>query len=360
MMLIKNILQFNLYIFFILNFFGCSNALPIPIIRHEITLNSPLSINYHKVIKTKVNKKLLEKELRRLHNIEIEKYRIGKGDKLDITVYGEPELTMKNILVKQDGTISVSMVGDIYVANLTVNEAKKKLEKYLTIYLRDAIVSISPVAFDAKSYTILGKVVAPGKVSLSKRTTILDAITEARGLAVGTYENNTIELADLEHSYIKRNNKILPVDFVELVKNGNQLHNIPIQDKDYIYIPSITNSEVYIMGATGSSSIRYHKDLTLSKLIVKTGGFTSSADINEIAIIRGSLTHPTVFIVDLEAILEGRRLDFFLKEYDIVYVPNSKIGDWNSILSLLTFSIQGIQTIFITKDFFKNFGNNVK
>jgi polysaccharide export outer membrane protein len=317
-------------------------------------------VNYERVIKTKVNKRLVEKELKRLHQLESIKYRIGKGDKLDITVYGESELTLRGSLVKEDGTISMSMVGDIYVYNLTVNEAIKKIQDSLSIYLKEAIVSVVPVEFKARSYTILGKVNASGKYSLVTKTTILDAITEAKGLATGTYDNNTVELADLEHSYIKRDNKILPVDFVELIKNGDQLHNIPLKDKDYIYIPSISDSEVYIMGATGTSSQRYSKDLTLTKLIVKTGGFTESADINEIAVIRGSLTHPTVFLVDLEAILEGRRLDFFLKEYDIVYVPNSKLGDWNSILNLLTSSIAGIQTIFITRDFFKNFSDNVQ
>mgnify|MGYP003869648883 CR=1 FL=1 len=208
--------------------------------------------------------------------------------------------------------------------------------------------------FSSESFTILGKINQPGTYSISNNTKALDTIAIAKGLSIGIFEDNTIELADLEHAYIRRDNKVLPVNFVELVRKGNPLHNIPLLDKDYIYIPSALNSEVYVLGEINEPGhFGYKEKMTLTQLLTYTKGYTPNANINQIAIIRGNLTNPTVYVSNLSDIIEGKQLDFMLKPNDIVFIPASTLGDWNSILALIMPSLDAITGVFNIREIIK-------
>lgn len=277
-------------------------------------------------------------------------YTIGSGDKFDLFVYGEEELNIKNGIVKPDGTFTVSMIGDVRISGLSINKAMKKISIALEQYMIEPIVTLIPSQFRSKNYTILGKVLKPGNYPVEENSKVLDTIADAAGLSIGIFKDNTIELADLEHAFIRRGTKVLPVNFVELVRKGNPLHNIPLQDKDYIYIPSALNTEVYILGEVAIPGyFGYKEHMTLAQLVSYAEGFTDSANIEEIAIIRGRLDDPSVYIVNLEDIIEGKSTDFFLKPYDMVYIPKTKLGDWNTIMGMISPSLNTLTSGFITQ-----------
>lgn len=292
----------------------------------------------------------IKEELLRLQQKRTSAYTIGSGDRFDVYVYGEPELTIKHGIIKPDGTLTIAMIGDVKISGLTINEAMRKISGQLKRYMVEPIVTIVPSEFRSKNYTILGKVLKPGNYPVEENTRVLDTIADASGLSIGIFKDNTIELADLEHAYLRRGTRVLPVNFVELVRKGNPLHNIPLQDKDYIYIPSALNTEVYILGEVELPGYFGFKEMmTLSQLVSYSEGFKETANINEVAIIRGRLSDPSVFVVDLEAIIEGEALDFRLKPYDMVFVPKTKLGDWNTLMRMLTPSINALTSAFIVK-----------
>ncbi|QOR61952.1 polysaccharide biosynthesis/export family protein [Sulfurovum sp. ST-21] len=304
------------------------------------------------------NKKEIERELKKLQANNVTPYRIGSGDRFDISIYGEPELTIKNGVVKPDGTLTAPMVGDVKVSGLSINHAMKKISQKMQQYMKKPIVSLIPSQFRAQTYTILGKINKPGNYMLHENSRVLDTIAEAGGLSIGVFRDNTIELADLEHAFIRRGDKVLPVNFIELVRKGNPLHNIPLKDKDYIYIPSALNTEIYLLGELKTSGYYgYKENMTLSQAIVYTGGYKDTANINKIAVIRGYLNDPTVYLVDLEKVLEGKAADFRLKPYDIVFVPKSTFGDWNTLLDMLTPSLQVLTSGYISYQLFSGESN---
>lgn len=304
-----------------------------------------------KKIREKRKSKSINTELKQLNQSKIVPYRIASGDKFNISVYMEPELTVQGGVVKPDGTITCSMIGDVKVSGLTINEAMEKIEKDMKKYLQDPIVSLVPYEFRAQTYTVLGKVRSPGNLPLQQNTRVLDAIAESGGLATGSYLSTTIELADLEHAFIKRGRKLLPVNFVELIRNGNTLHNIPLADKDYIYIPSALNTEIYILGEVNKPSYYgYSENMRLTQLLAHAGGYKDTADINNVAVIRGSLRDPEIYVVDLEKIMEGKSLDFKVEPFDIVFFPKSHFADWNTLLNMLLPSFQGITTAYLLSD----------
>ena len=287
-------------------------------------------------------------ELLVLHNISKKDYVIGAGDGFNIFVYGEPELNIKGTRVKHDGSITLQLVGDVKIAGLSINQAMKKIANKYKKYLINPIVTLVPFEFRSKSFTILGKVSAPGTYQISHNTKVIDSIAIAQGLSIGIADNNTIELADLEHAFIRRDNKVLPVNFMELVRKGNPIHNIPLMDKDYIYIPSSLNKEVYILGEVNlPSNFGFKERMTLTQLVVLGRGYKKTANINKVAIIRGTLTNPRVFVVNLSDILEGKIKDFRIKPFDIVFIPSSFLGDWNNILKMVMPSLSAIQSAYI-------------
>lgn len=301
------------------------------------------------IIHNGLNSNEIKKELLELHIKEKNEYVIGSGDMFNIFVYEEPELNVKGSVVKVDGTLTFQLIGDVKVAGLTINEAMRKIANKLKRYLVNPIVSIIPVEFRSKSFTILGKVSLPGTYQITNNAKAIDSIAIAQGLSIGIFEDNTIELADLEHAFIRRGSRVLPVNFIELVRKGNPLHNIPLKDKDYIYIPSALNTEVYILGEVNlPGHYGFKENMTLSQVVTYAKGFKVNANLQKVAIIRGTLTNPVVYIANLEDILEGKSKDFRIKPFDIVFIPTSTLGDWNNILRTIMPSLETIQSAYIT------------
>ena len=356
-----NISSLSLIIFMLVFLEGCvTHPSPKPVAHapEHISPNAKYPKHSTKVMRKSKSKAAINQELRRLQKNKVMNYKIGSGDRFNISIYGEPELTVKNGVVKPDGTLTAPMVGDVKVSGLSINAAMKKISLRMQQYMTKPIVTLIPAEFRAQSYTILGKVNKPGNYPVYEQSKVLDTIADAGGFSIGIFKDNTVELADLEHAFIRRGNKVLPVNFIELVHKGNPLHNIPLDDKDYIYIPSALNTEIYVLGEVKESGyFGYTKHMTVTQIISKAEGYTSKAKIQKIAIIRGYLNDPTVYIVDLEKVLEGKALDFRLKPYDIVFVPKSGFGDWNTLLEMVLPSLQAITTAYIAYQLF-NGGSN--
>lgn len=293
-------------------------------------------------------------ELIRLNEIELPPYKLGPGDKMKIYVYDEPELDSDAVLVKQDGTLSYRLVGEINVTGLTIPEASKIIEDKLKSYILHPKVSIIPFEVRSSTVTILGKVTYPGIIEIKGRMRILDALADAGGLALGWFQNNSVELADLERTFMIRGEKILPIDFVELVQNGNMLYNIPLMDKDYIYIPSAINREVYIIGEVNQEGhYFYQENMTLLQSITFAQGFKDTAQ-STIYVIRGNLSHPRLFKINTKDILKAKVRDFRLKPNDIVFVPKHPIAKWNDVVNYALPSLQAIQSGYLLREMYKD------
>lgn len=297
-------------------------------------------------------------ELRRLNDIELPPYRMGPGDKMKIYVYDEPELDTDVVIVKQDGTLSYRLTGEIQVAGLTIPEVTEIIEKKLKDYFLYPKVSIIPFEARSATITLLGKVTYPGIFEIKGRMRILDALASAGGLALGYFQANSVELADLERTFMIRDGKLLPIDFIELVQKGNMLYNIPILDRDYIYLPSAINREIYVIGEVNQEGhFFYQENMTVVQSITFAQGFKSSAQ-STVYVIRGNLSHPRLFKIDTKAILQAKVRDFPLKPNDIVYIPKHPIAKWNEVVYMALPSLQAIQSAWFLNDMIQNMRDN--
>lgn len=273
-------------------------------------------------------------ELQKLHNITVPAYRLMPGDIFAFSIPDRADLSRSSVQLMSDGTVSISPIGHIKLSGLTIPEASQLLSRKYQKFVRDCEIILEPVKIRPASVTIVGAVSKPGIYPITiGMTRISDAMTLAGGvLSTMTDDNEPLQLSDLDGAYIVRDGKILPVDFTKAVTKGNMLHNIPVMNNDYIYVPSLENSRITVLGEVNSQdSVIYQPDLTVLQAIGKVGGLkdTKSAVIK---VIRGGLKHPVVYNLNIKDMQMGKIADFTLRPADIVYVPKKPISEWNVIV----------------------------
>src|SRR5439155_22665780 len=129
---------------------------------------------------------------------------------------------------------------------------------------------------------------------------------------------------DLQRSFVLRQGRWLPVDFRRLLKEGDMTQNIYLQPDDFVYVPSATAPEVYVLGAVAQPrGVAFGDQLTLVSAIAGAGGTIKYACLSHVAIVSGSLSEPQITIVDYKDIVKGIAADVPLQPQDIVYVPLS-------------------------------------
>lgn len=297
-------------------------------------------------------------ELNKLQQVKMPTYLIGPDDKFHAYVYNEEDLNTKELIVKRDGCITFPLIGEVEVEGLELAEATALIEDKLKAYIAFPEVTIIPYEINSGTVTILGKVTYPQQYQITGEMRILDLIAKAGGLALGYFQNNSIELADLERSFIVRNNKVLPIDFYSLIKEGNMLNNIPLMGGDYIYLPSSINREVYVVGEVlEQGHFAFKENMTLGQVIAYAQGLKPSAKTSNVYLVRGNLKHPRLFKINLDAIYEGKIMDFRLKPNDIVYVPKTPIASWNLVLEQILPSLQAVQTGYLLQNIINDTNN---
>ena len=108
-------------------------------------------------------------------------YKLGPGDKVQINVYGESDLTI-HVKIDKSGSISFPFLDDIQVINLSVSELEKVIyEGLLGDYLVYPQVSVSISQY--RPFFIHGQVNKPGGYPYQDNLTFDKAIAVAGGLS---------------------------------------------------------------------------------------------------------------------------------------------------------------------------------
>jgi polysaccharide export outer membrane protein len=107
-------------------------------------------------------------------------YRITTGDKISVTVFGQPDLSGEST-VDQSGNLRLPIVGDIYSANLSLSELERSITHSLEQgYIRNPTVSVRITEF-APIY-VLGMVRTPGLYPYREGLSVLGAVARAGGI----------------------------------------------------------------------------------------------------------------------------------------------------------------------------------
>ncbi len=147
-------------------------------------------------------------------SVPCEAREIVTEDVLQITVYGQPDLSITT-RVSSEGEISFPLLGALNVAGKTVRELEKEIEVLLDKdYIVNPHVAVLTTEYHLNIVYVMGEVNAPQAIDLTmnKVTTILEVISMAGGFTDianknkiliirtapdGTKENITVKLASI-------------------------------------------------------------------------------------------------------------------------------------------------------------------
>ena len=92
-------------------------------------------------------------------------YHIKPGDSIGVTVLGETDLT-KHVVVDPKGNISIPLINEIHVADLTLSQAAQEITKQLSKFVKSPQVSVELVDSAKMQVTIIGEVKTPESIRL--------------------------------------------------------------------------------------------------------------------------------------------------------------------------------------------------
>jgi polysaccharide biosynthesis/export protein len=160
-------------------------------------------------------------------SVDNKKYKVGAEDVLNVNVWEEPKFTGL-YTVHSDGKITMPLVGDIDAGGLTPVEIEPLVVQALSKLIVKPLVTVTVQAVYSRKYYMDGEINKPGEYPLQTRTTILDAISKAGGLA---------GFANAKKIYILRGDKKIPFNYKDVIHGKNLDQNVALEAGDHIVVP---------------------------------------------------------------------------------------------------------------------------
>ena len=249
-----------------------------------------------------------------------------------------------NLLVV-GGLLNLPYFGKIDLHNLTLQQAKEKIEKKIQEEFPEALASIE-LKDRWKVRVELDGVIRQSVPLLEKYKTLYQLLTQFPYPKEVSFSN----------SYIKREGKILSLDIEKLMTEKNFLCDCYLHPQDYIYLADQKTAKVMVLGEVKKEGVitLEHSKIPLKEVLAKAGGIELSADRTFIQIIRGSMDLPKIYTLSYQQILKAPNESMLLMQGDILYVAATPIAEWNRLIQQILPSIttyeffhKGIQGVII-------------
>jgi len=160
-------------------------------------------------------------------------YIIGAGDSVNIIVWRNPELSM-SVPVRPDGKVAAPLVDEIVAQGKTSSELAREVEKTLSKYVRDPVVTVLVTGFVgpySEQIRVVGEAAKPQFLPYKKNMTLLDVMIVVGGLTDFAAGNSASILRTSE------GNKQYSVRLKDLIKRGDVAANVEMKPGDILIIP---------------------------------------------------------------------------------------------------------------------------
>lgn len=274
-----------------------------------------------------------------------EDYRVGPGDDLQITIVGIE--AGRNYRVRGNGEITVPLLGNVMVGNLTAEEAENAIASQLRAQslVNDPQVLIYIASYEAKKFWVYGQVDRPGEYTMSQQLTVMDAIFMAGGLdfygeskaylhrrvagsGTGAPPQSLVDRPAVARS----GTEVVELD-LRAMRNGGLLSPNPqLKDGDVVVVPTRYPTVFYVLGdvrSAGPFQVNTGERLTVTQAVSQAGGPTRTAKTSEGLLVRYTSDGQRVDTpFDYLAILNGRQPDFEIRSNDVVFIPGSSAKEF--------------------------------
>jgi polysaccharide biosynthesis/export protein len=221
-------------------------------------------------------------------------YVVGAGDVVEITVFGQPQLSTR-YPVEADGTFTFPLLGRLEVAGNTVPAIEEDLRGRLAAgYLRDPRVSVVIAEHRSQQVFVTGEVRSPGGVSLTGTMTLMEALarvgstTDRAGFeAVIVRPRPGASLPDLPDPEFAESSaaaEVIRVD-LERLRNGALSQNVTLRGGDLVFVPGA--GTVFVSGQVRSAGeYPVRPKTTVRQVLALAGGVTDRGSDRRLQIIR--------------------------------------------------------------------------
>lgn len=139
-------------------------------------------------------------------------------------------------LVRPDGTVGLGVYGSVYVAGMTLAQAKVAIETHLQKYLYRPEISIDVFAFNSKFYYVITDFAGSGeqvvRLPATGSETVLDAMSNVGGLSAVSSKRIWVARPAPAGS----DDQILPVDWKGITRRGHTRTNYQLLPGDRVFV----------------------------------------------------------------------------------------------------------------------------
>lgn len=245
---------------------------------------------------------------------------IGPRDQIEVKVFQDPNLYTK-MTVTDDGRITMPLIGKVDVSGLTPTEVEQRIKTLLEAkYINKADVTVTVLEAGSKPISVIGAVMRPGRIGITGNISLIQAITQAGGLATG-YGRALYVLRTASNGLTEQ----IAIDIDDLMVNGNPDLNLPLRPNDVINVPVDASINIYVLGEVmrpGSVQFRRSQTPTLLQVLSSAGGPTDRASKRVVLkrVVGGS---EKTFHYDFRKIIDGRQSDVVLMDGDRIIFQES-------------------------------------
>lgn len=160
-------------------------------------------------------------------------YVIGAGDSINIIVWRNPELSL-SVPVRPDGRISAPLVDELVAQGKTSAEVARDIEKQLSKYVRDPVVTVIVTTFIgpySEQIRVVGEAARPQFLPYKQKMSLLDVMIAVGGLTDFAAGNDATILRSSD------GNKQYSVRLKDLIKRGDISANVEMRPGDILIIP---------------------------------------------------------------------------------------------------------------------------
>lgn len=211
--------------------------------------------------------------------IDPDVYRLGPGDQLLISIWGQVNESFPTF-VSPEGLVLIPTVKEIDVRGLTLSGAKKKIVDEMKKIYTSADVSASLVSVRSFRVNVTGATVNTGSFVVSA----VDRVSDAIGLAGGIVDSNSSSLRNI--IIYRKSDTTLRADLIRRSNAGDLNYDPVLMDGDVIYVPPVY-AWVYIHGGVNNAGrYEYVRNESLYDLVQVAGGLKFGIDSSRVELTR--------------------------------------------------------------------------
>lgn len=266
-------------------------------------------------------------------------YRIGSGDVLKLDVFGRAEVSGTHV-VGPDGKITMPLVGDILLNDLTRDAARELIDSRLHEFYSQPHVTLGIDQYTSNQVTVLGRVERAGMQKYPHSPTLAEVLASAGAMPVLDKQATLTRCA-----IMRGRDKLIWVDLKSLL-NGDPDYNLRMKKGDIVFIPDSSDTAVYVLGSVPKpGSYRLTPRMTLLDVLAQAGGPNEDAAPEQIGIYRAGAKQVEI-IAFSDLINVSRNVNYALEDGDVIFIPKSGLAELGYVMrqfasgiSMLTFGL---------------------